>query len=330
MSEQTRGHAQDATEVPKASGVGESDMSCFDNDRSPHKTSIAVDEERDAKRSTTRDPGSFASAGCLAKDASETLFAKIIGRCALQKDFARLAFVLYWLSNIGFPSEMMTRFFDMNLRRMLALQSASRSELCPRDFISVLRYSLHFDIDSSLREALYNQLVASNKKSLLYLTLQDANNLLDCLLEKEHVDQGLLVAAFASIQLCIKAAPSPDDKQAIGVAHSYLAERCRLVQDERAHWDSIFMQLDHLNDLANTFVGRDSLCNFLQRHCLPPSELRVRSGPDVDEVNRHVVLDVVKKLQHLCPTMKEETRSYCVKLIDTMLRSVDSSQYANL
>ncbi|CDR93736.1 hypothetical protein, conserved [Babesia bigemina] len=327
LSEQTQGHALDAQDVSKTSGIGDTGMSCSD-DTSCYEKYIGVEEIIEEKRSPARDSGAFACTGCLARDASETLFAKIVGKCTLQKDFARVAFVLYWLSKVGFSSEITTRFFEMNLRRMLALQSDNRSEPCPRDFISVLRYSLHFDIDGSLREALYGYLAASNKKSLLHLTLQDTNNLVDCLLEKEQADQGLLVAVFANVQLSIKAMSSLGGKQPIGVAHSYLAERRRLVEDARAHWDNIFVDFEQLKDLVSAFVGRDSLCNFLQKHCLPPSELRVKSGFDADAVNRHAVFDIVRKLQKLCPAM-EETQEYCVKLIESALRSLDNSQHAN-
>ncbi|GIX66324.1 asparagine-tRNA cytoplasmic-like protein, putative [Babesia caballi] len=258
---------------------------------------------------------------CLAKNASETLFAEIIERSTLRKDFARIAFVLYWLSHVGFPKHSLTNFYRMMLHRMLGLEWDSDSEPSPRDLISILRYSLHFDLDSSLRARLWNILSACNQNSLLCLNLQDASSLIDCFLEAESFDHGLLVPVFTSVQLCMNRASEARPKDTSGLAHAYLTGKSRPVSAENASWSGAFIEFDHLSYLAETLVGPRALTSFLRSHCSQPTRGPTKRTDTIATARDHrLLLEIAAKLRNLCAVL-EETRGYCELLIEHISHS---------
>ncbi|ORM39861.1 uncharacterized protein BXIN_0189 [Babesia sp. Xinjiang] len=267
----------------------------------------------DVTRPSGADVGSDTSAGCLASDLSETLFAKIINRATLRKDFARLAFVLYWLSRVGFSRKQTAAFFSMMLVRMLELEEGNPTEPLPRDIISVLSYALHFDIEENLKKQLCRDLSIHNRNSLLHLNMHDTSSLLDCLLNTDEIDQGLVVALFTNLQLLLIQESVPLLGHVSNLAHCYLTERSRTVADESPKWVEMFLDFDELNDLSDKFIGKGSLLRFLQNVSVLPSSRAV----DPLAVCPRYISDITVKLQRLSLEL-DDLRPYCVKLIEHM------------
>ncbi|GFE53607.1 right handed beta helix region family protein, putative [Babesia ovis] len=255
-------------------------------------------------------------ASCLASDPSETLFATIINRATKRKDFARIGFVLHWLYTVGLFHDETTRFFTMMLDKMLEVEKYDRTEPHPRDLISVLNYSLSFDIVDNLRNKLYDCISSHNRASMLQLNIQDTNSLLNCLLEMDNIDQGLVVALFANIELLINTSVS-STANASNMVQSYLTERTQNNGEDHTKWSNLFVDFNELNNLVDTFVARGSLPRFLQNHgrrsTMTAFNARAHSA-DIRELS-----DITRKLEVLSNSL-DETRPYCLKLIDYMLQ----------
>ncbi|KAK1442197.1 hypothetical protein BgAZ_402270 [Babesia gibsoni] len=257
---------------------------------------------------------------CLAKEPSNTLFAHVMERSAKLKDFARLASVLYWLHHLGFPHETTKFFFHMLLNKMLSLGDIDHSETYPRDIISVLRYSFPFQIDSRTISKLYGYLSQWNKESILQLNLQDVKSLLECLLDTECFDQGLLVAIFTNLQLSLEKKDQPHRNSDASILHCYLSEKNRGETEEYALWDQTFMDFPALNHLAETFIAKDALIHFLRKHGCTAFYGRTQTARRLIH-DEHIWNDIVAMLQTLSPTL-EETKPYCLALIDHLTHTV--------
>lgn len=268
--------------------------------------------QNDSQLSSVRRDEDFAA--CLASDPSETLLAAIIQRSTMPKDFARLALVLYWLSRVGFPHDTLSSFFSMVLRRVIELEPTYRNDIYPRDIVSILKYSTAFDVDQKLKGRLYGFLSEQNRQSMLQLNIQDASCLLDCLLDDEVFDKGILVSIFTNLQLCMRAENMPCPREKAYILHSYLSQKTKLENVDISPQEDKFIGCAQLNDLADTFIRKDALANFMRRWDYAPFSDKASIGENhVDE--RRTWEAIIMKLKKICVTL-EVTRPYCVALIE--------------
>ncbi|EDO06763.1 uncharacterized protein BBOV_IV004020 [Babesia bovis T2Bo] len=253
----------------------------------------------------------------LAHHPLDTLFANIIFRLKKRKDFSRLAFVLHWLHTIGLFKECIHIFYSILLKRMLELETNSRSDPYPRDLISVLRYSLSMDITDNLRNELYSCIITYNRRCILRLNLQDLNELLDCLLSMDSVDEGLMLAIFANLQLIINNHWTTLSPQIPKLFQSYLTERSQIVCDDHTKRVMLIFDYNTLFKLADRILGNCSLMWFVQHYGYKSDVALGSTNLETHSQALRCLPDIITKLKRLTQSL-DETKQYCIDLIEHM------------